>query len=244
MKEMDSLSKVYIYAAWGSIAIAFVTGVSDAILWCLLFFILAIVFVIAGITRGVKVGKEQIQREESLKREVAMMLSYDSSTINLKKRGSKLRSFFSIQEAYNYTVGYTPETLHIGAVSVGGVVSGGTFKTGDEHFISDRQKSGRYMLMYKNGSDEGMVTKIKLSNELFEKAKNSPIAMYLNEAEKQIDVHESYKMSDFERRMLAQDVANRLDKMYVNKGAYATNISNDYPTEEKCRKILNWICNE
>ena len=88
------------------------------------------------------------------------------------------------------------------------------------------------------------MTKIKLSNELFEKAKNSPIAMYLNEEEKQIDVHESYKMSDFERRMLAQDVANRLDKMYVNKGAYATNISNDYPTEEKCRKILNWICNE
>lgn len=170
------------------------------------------------------------------KAKTASLISYNESnlTATLINRSPKIANVIKIKKDHNYTIGYKPETLHIGAASVGGVTTGGSYTTGGYNYVSGVSKSGYYNLEY----DGHMITKIKLTSEQFDMAKKSVIvAPYLNEKERQIDVHAPVQPpSEMEVKMML----NSLERTgYVGN---AGNAKEGYPSKRKCEQILAWLC--
>lgn len=87
-----------------------------------------------------------------------------------------------------YSLKYNPEEYHYGSVTVGGVTSGGIYKTGGDYTIHDRS-TGVYRFYYypKPGTIAGeSVGRIKLTHEMYMSAKQSEIAKYLDDENESI----------------------------------------------------------
>ena len=173
-----------------------------------------------------------VSKQESLE---YMTFDAKKKTISIKKRGSALRSIIHIQEVREREKEYTPEKLHFGAVTVGGVTTGGTYKTGGV-YNGKEVSTGRYALVYKGIRIE----KIDLPPELAEEAKGSGIEQYLDRSgaikvvgDIQMDVSDMRALQVLEQ---------------THQGAYEIMLQKlgwtRYPTEEKCREIMDWLSQE
>lgn len=132
-----------------------------------------------------------------------------------------------------------PVNVHIGSATVGGVTTGGVYTTGGGTTTTVR-KSDRYLLTCKQIEDGKITTKpvvrIRLSDDLLKKAKNSKIEPYL----------------DGNEIIVAQYVPHsETTMMLMRGGAYtaAMNRRNEeevagYPTREKCENIIAWLSGE
>lgn len=197
-----------------------------------IFLIFSIVFMVVQISKAAEDSKKTKINKKADELKSLATYEYDG-TLKLWKRSPDLASIISIADDQNIVTAYNPEKLHVGAVSVGGVVSGGAFTTGGNHYIAHSEKSGKSKLVY--GGDRRIINKIWLPAELFAQAEKSSIAQYLDKNKQQISVVDDVWLSQF-------------DLMWKQANLQAGNLGltdaekRGYPTYEKCLAILNWIC--
>ena len=119
---------------------------------------------------------------------------------------------------------YNPEQLHYGSVSVGGVTTGGFYKTGGNYTTSNVKKSGYKRLCY---TGQGIVS-IKLTDELLNQAKeDSNISKFIEVDKIQIIGRSSSLNHDY--------------LSYTNNRSFSIGLETGIP-EQDCRQILFWIC--
>lgn len=180
----------------------------------------------------------QATRETDKKELLNLIASYDpqTSSIKLSGRSTELKPYLKATKSYDLSMAYEPEKLHIGAVSVGGVTTGGTYKTGGYDYISSIKHNGMYKIEFlvdKTNDIWHTVNTIQLSNALYEEAKNSSIAQYLNHEKKAIEVKcDVYHTQDeIKRAFDSKGYGSEWSKL-ANSGL---------PTREKAEKIIQWI---
>ena len=107
-------------------------------------------------------------------------VSYDEATssLTLNERNPAIRNGVSLVADNNIPTAYEPEAINYTSVTVGGVTTGGAYKTGGYNYISSTKKNGLYRMTYGKSS---IIGTIQLDESLFQLAKSSPIAPYLNE---------------------------------------------------------------
>ena len=148
-------------------------------------------------------------------------------TLVLKRRGPELSKAIKILDDRNYTISYKPEEYIFTSVTVGGITTGGVDKIGGYNYISGSTKTGKYQLWY----IDKLIRSIQLSDELFEQAKESLIAEYLNMATKEIVVISSVALSYTTQMLLNTGHTDyAFDNMTKESKA-------GYPTYEKCIKL-------
>ncbi len=180
---------------------------------------------------------EGIRVRPKILKESLKYMTFDAKKkeISIIKRGNMLRSVIRIQEVTEREKEYAPEKLHLGAVTVGGVTTGGIYKTGGV-YDGKAIETGKYALVY-NGI---RIEKIKLPPELKKMAEESDIKQYLD-GSGAIEVVGDIQMDVSDMRAL-----QALE--HTHPGAYAIYLQKlswtRYPTREKCKEILDWLCQE
>lgn len=169
------------------------------------------------------------------------LLYYDKhdDILTLYKRDSRIKDYIKVIDDRSYDVKYKPEELHFGSATVGGVTTGGVYKTGGYNYISGSHiNEGVAQLCVdfvdhsvNNGFGKGehhygFIKAIKLSDDLFSQAQKSEMVKdYLDEREKQIVVYGRNKHS-----ML--DIATKsLDELRLKNA----------PPKTKCENIMRWM---
>lgn len=172
--------------------------------------------------------------EANAEKKTESYISYNnySNTLDLKKRGAPIAKAVKIAADKDYTTSYKPEEYVYTGATVGGVTTGGIHKQGGYEYISGEAKTGKYQLQY-NGQ---YISKIQLTDELFREAKNSRIKNYLDYSKKQILMNEEVKASDTVR--FAMNSGN----MTAARDMYMREMKAGFPTYEKAKSILDWIC--
>lgn len=159
----------------------------------------------------------------------------EGEKLYIDRQHEKISTQFSIIPHKSKSYDYVPEELHVGAVTVGGITTGGTYKTGG--YIHEKSyNSGKYDLCYANyGHNEPQVVvkEIVLSTQLAEKARNSPISQYLK-GNSIIVVNEVEPSAINGMMMYMGKTTSALTLMEQEK-------SEGYPTKEKCEAILKWL---
>ena len=157
--------------------------------------------------------------------------------IKIARKGSKLGQIIRITKVSDVAIGYQPERIHIGSATVGGVTTDGVYKTGGHHYYTGASYSGKYAFWFGNKSYGHEITEVYLSEDLYQKAKNSSIAKYLNSMTKCIELVDIHtKFSDYELEEL---------KMFGRgQGGTSHALHKAYPTYEKCAEILDWLTSD
>ncbi len=171
--------------------------------------------------------------------------SFSDGRLYVKKRGSVWKKFVKIKKAENVHLGYEAQKLHYGSATVGGVTSGGFYTTGGYNKVIATENSGKCFLEFAGNAAimDKMIRYIDLSDALYEEAKYSPIAKYLNHTARRIEVFEQVQRTKEETDAL---VSHAID-LATGKaliGGMSLDDKRGYPTREKCRLILDWICDE
>lgn len=127
---------------------------------------------------------------------------------------------------------YEPKRLVYTSATVGGITTGGFHEAGGYTYVSSNKKTGKYNLYYR---DELLpIKKIKLSDELFEQAKQSEIKNFLNQNKEIVVIEEcNYSAITLGAIELGHPKAEDLAMEDMRKG---------FPSREKCEKILQWVC--
>ena len=195
--------------------------------------------IIAGIIctiRDKKIKKAQQMEEELLKDDI---LELSGSTLRVNKSNKNLKELLVIKKHEVKSFKYNEEQLHFGAVSVGGVTTGGVYKTGGDVSVTETN-SDRYELIYKKPwAGQYIETKIEtitLSDELAQKAKGKPIEKYLNYytlyVVKEIKPSETYTL------------LMKMGKTYEALSLLDLEKVQGYPTKEECTAIIDFLCDE
>lgn len=162
-------------------------------------------------------------------------------TLYIERHHPHTWSLFKIDNHKFASYSNVPEELHFGAVTTGGFTSGGFYKTGG--YINGKyHRSEKYEIIYKNwfyNADHKVeikdvkIKKIVLSDQLAEKARNSPIKQYL-EGNSIIIIHDvpTSEGTLMMARMGKTSEAVTLKELEDLEG---------YPTKEKCEAIVNWL---
>lgn len=192
-------------------------------------FLISVIALVIGIKMLIAVNNDDNKREAGC--------SIDKNgVLKISERKPAIAKVVKIVNDKNYTVSYEPEKIHIGAVTVGGVTTGGAYKTGGYHYVSGSEKSGKCKLVYFGET----IWKIQLNDELFNRAKSSSISKYLIEEKKQIQVIKPVYYTESETRMMYNNLSS---SGYMDMGAgLRDKAKQGYPTYDKCKEIMNWIC--
>ena len=181
-----------------------------------------------------KQDEEQKEREAELaKLNELYSFNKDTGVFAISKRSPLLAKVIPLKDSSDIFIAYEPVKLHVGAATVGGVTTGGAYTTGGYNYISGEKKNGLCTLE----CDGVVIRKILLPSTLWQKAKDSIIASYLNENKQQIDVVEDVRLDAIERQFALNSFKTQ---GYVgNKAAHA-----GYPTLTKGLKIMDWLTTE
>ena len=193
-----------------------------AIIW---FIVFAIWFIVAG-----RDNKKDIERDRKIEAAYDELTSYDKNTrvLTVKRRSTLIAHLITLEENHDVNVKYEPLKLHVGAVTNGGVTSGGAFTTGGYNYIDSARKNGLCTMYYRGSS----VRSIQLTSEMYEAASRSAISRYLDSSEQQIIVEHQR-----EKFVLDHGV-----EQYQKTGYIGNIAANDgKPTVEKGMMILEWL---
>lgn len=222
---------------WGSSeqnsAILF-TGLLLAFL-VVIFFIGASVWLFSEIKRDEEAKKELLaQLEIELKEYASLSRKYNSKeqgsyeTLSIKKRSSKFFKAFSTKIITHTPMSYNPEKYIYTSATVGGITTGGIDKVGGNYVKTGKERdTGKRELLYFGHK----VERIQLTDELYKEAQASTIKKYLND-EKQIVVEEKAGIG----LVLSAQLYG------IHSSTTASYLYEGYPTAEKCREIITWIC--
>ena len=155
----------------------------------------------------------------------------EKQILTVEKRLPEFERAITLTPVHDTYIKKNPEKLHYGSATVGGVTTGGFYKTGGNDYLSTGSNTGTYMFRYKANGSEGVVSRIALSDDLYKEAKNSSISGFLN-ADKQIVLVQRKSLSKVEVDMMM---------IRANAGTYQLNAMLDYPTQEKCRRVIDWL---
>lgn len=163
-------------------------------------------------------------------------LSYDKTKhiLIIKERFPGLSNVLRIEEHVNTVTVHKPTEYIYTSATVGGITTGGVTKTGGYDYLASTGKSGKYILVY---GDNTPISKIQLSDKLYREALGSDIKEYIND-EKQIVLIKPYTPYGLEadalKAMITDGKMSLASDMLANRA--------DYPSYEKCTRILNWLC--
>lgn len=157
----------------------------------------------------------------------------------VKKRGNMWSDFIKIVGVKNTYLGYEPKKLHYGSATVGGVTSGGFFTTGGYNKVVGETKSGKYSLRFEGK----IISTISLSSDLYEQAKHSNIAKYINESTRRIEVFTKVQRTKEETEALLAN-ATKLATGVALESGMALDDWRGFPSKEKCQEIYKWLCDK
>ena len=168
-------------------------------------------------------------------------ISLDGNTLSVEKQSQYFRMMFTVKRHYAKAIKYNEEKIHIGSASVGGVTTGGVYKTGGDYSVKDLS-SDRYELIFRkplnlNVCDETPIKTIRLSDQLVKKAQGTPVEKYIrnyNKIEVVWDVKGSKAVSDLARMGMTAQAVSLLSAEQAE----------GYPTLEKCNAIIDFLCAE
>ena len=178
-------------------------------------------------------SKQNNNEAEGKRKEEFLTFDKEDNILTLKARSSEILKYVSIRDAVDLNFKYEPEKLHIGAVAVGGVVSGGTYTTGGYYYLDSTKKNGLCSMEY----GYKLISAIQLTDDLFAQAVNSDISQYLDKSAKQIIVriHERASLEELHEAMNNLRTTAYAGNNLANKGL---------PTLEKAARILKWMAGE
>lgn len=206
-------------------------------------------FLVAGVIVFVSGYIKKLVKTDSGRQQTMTSATYNPSrkTLNVYRRSATIGSSVVINEAGYF--GRTPMQLHYGSASSGGVTTGGFYTTGGDLQMSSSLRSGRYELDYVSSSVPGvfragkkeyaLIEKIALTPDLYEEAKKSKIAGFLNNDDKSIQV-----VKTSEQVLKAGLVSEQEIKAAAGnpESLTAQNLNlRRYPTRSECLEILNWL---
>lgn len=162
------------------------------------------------------------------------LFEFDKETgiFKLYKRDKILLKYIKIIADKAVSIKYEPEKLNFGAVAVGGVVSGGFYKTGGYNYISAITKNGKYRLEFFGN----IIRRIELTPELYANALKSPIAQIVSSSHEIKVVADAYYSPEDVQMFLYQ----------VQKTGFASDelLKRGFPSLEKCTAILGWMAKD
>lgn len=174
-----------------------------------------------------KERKQQLEeeRKKGIKHYINGVYCTDTNTLEVTQRGPNIKKQIFIEKTMSVTTTRTPEKTWVGAATVGGVTTGGTFKTGgytEEHY--SKAKCVRMTYGYQTSYT---IDKIELSPELLAIAKESEINKYVSGDCILVNTGCSHStfMMNYQRGKIDAD-------------------SMGYPTRTKAEEILNWLAGE
>lgn len=147
--------------------------------------------------------------------------------LEIKKVTKKVVDNIAMKDAHNVNIAYDPVKLHIGAVSVGGVVSGGAYTTGGKNYVSSIEKSGQVDLTFLDET----VFEICFPSEFKSIAKQTEVKRYLKK-NGNISARSNTKLTEVEMRQFLMEVENYGMSNLVNKSA---------PSVEQCKCIIDFL---
>lgn len=163
-------------------------------------------------------------------RRVNVRFDEKTSTLFLLKRDPEVAKAVKIVADEDIQMIHEEEQLHYASATVGGITTGGFYTTGGQDYAASRGKNGFFRLEF----EKHIILQIQLTDALYEQAKHSLIAGYLNE-KKQIEMkqHVTLTKEEEETMMIKYQVSGWVGNEIANKGK---------PTKEKCKAILAWMC--
>ena len=167
----------------------------------LLLFLAYLFWIFANMSKGLK--------------ELGVNYVVDTNILYVSKTGPVLTNCLKIVEARDIITKYEEEKTHFGAVTVGGVTTGGTYKTGGYSYNTVGEKNGYYLLLY-YGSP---VCRVEFTNEeVIQKCKKSNAGSHL--------YGNSIQIYDPE----------------VAKYSPHTPPSKESPSYKMCKDVLDFLC--
>ena len=189
----------------------------ETVLWVVGFILfITLPFIIPAIIR-----KSKKKKEDELKQFMTLSGQY---TATLIKRGPGLSKGLKVKDIYNSKIGYNPEKIHYSSATVGGITTGGFYKTGGNYYEAGKEKTGYYNLCYNNSP----IFFIQLSDKDYNAATESQIANYLNN-KKQIVLLES---NSFEIKLSASTPQEEVQRQLMKQ----------LPSYDRCIKVRDWLC--
>ena len=179
-------------------------------------------------------------------------LSYDefSKRLTVSARSSAAFEFIHIDPVKVHTLKHEEEQLHYLGVSVGGVSTGGFYKTGGYDYISKSKKTSHYCMNYMLVETTGVkmcrIDSIAFSADLVQAAKQSSIGQYMND-NGVIELYDQEAVkAELELEQMQNPTAFMGDARFFSDNYYAERRQEiaacAYPTQEKCAAIRSWIC--
>jgi len=173
--------------------------------------------------------QEKVNTRNTARQKVSEIAEYKDGTLTLSERSRYLKDMIDYIQVTANTYHKTPEKLHYGSATVGGVTTGGLYKTGGTIDKKTIYCGDRWHFLY----DGEEVNKIILTDKLAQEAQESKIKEYCKE--NAIIIVTNRRGCSSEALMLAK--AGDMSRMHLENAQI-------YPTLEKVKAIISWIAGE
>ena len=159
-------------------------------------------------------------------------ISYSGSALTLKVRSENIREFVTLEKEKDDYLGKTEKKVIYTSATVGGITTGGFDTVGGKTTVIRGGDTGKYKLTYSGG----LINKIKLSNDLYAQAMNSPIKNYLDSKEKAIIVNLPFALPSYMLNGMSTMTIEQKQNLILSEGRKG------FPDYEKATAIYNWLC--
>lgn len=171
--------------------------------------------------------------EESRRKKTEKYAAFSDSTLTLKERSADLQKVVKLEAEKDDYLGTTETKVICTSATVGGVTTGGFDTVGGKTYVERGSNTGKYKLTYQGY----LINKIKLTDELYRQALESPIKQYLVENEKTIRINQPVSMSGNQLNISMGMSIQEKQNMILREGRKG------FPDYTKASAIYKWICN-